>query len=72
MQRRRRQDIFHTALVADTPEGRYVIEMTPIPPSGVGISDATAGSTAIGMNLVIIPPGATAEAHYHDGFETAI
>jgi uncharacterized RmlC-like cupin family protein len=24
------------------------------------------------MNLVIIPPGATADAHFHDGFETAI
>jgi uncharacterized RmlC-like cupin family protein len=41
-------------------------------PAFVGLSDATAGSTAIGMNLVIIPPGATADAHSHDGFETAI
>lgn len=41
-------------------------------PAFVGISAATAGSTAIGMNMVVIPPGATAEAHYHDGFETAI
>jgi uncharacterized RmlC-like cupin family protein len=41
-------------------------------PAFVGISDTTAGSTAIGMNLVLIPPGATADAHYHDGFETAI
>ena len=24
------------------------------------------------MNVVVIPPGATAQAHYHDGFETAI
>ena len=41
-------------------------------PAFVGISDVTAGSTAIGMNLVIIPPGATADAHFHEGFETAI
>ena len=24
------------------------------------------------MNLVVFPPGASAEPHYHDGFETAI
>jgi uncharacterized RmlC-like cupin family protein len=41
-------------------------------PAFVGISDATAGSTGIGMNVVVIPPGAAAEPHYHDGFETAI
>ena len=41
-------------------------------PAYVGISDVTAGSTGLGMNLVIIPAGATADAHYHDGFETAI
>jgi uncharacterized RmlC-like cupin family protein len=41
-------------------------------PAFVGISEATAGSTGIGMNLVIIPPSATADAHFHDGFETAI
>ena len=41
-------------------------------PAFVGISDTTAGATGIGMNLVIIPPGATADAHFHDGFETAI
>jgi uncharacterized RmlC-like cupin family protein len=41
-------------------------------PAFVGISDETAGSTGIGMNVVVIPPGAAAEPHYHDGFETAI
>jgi uncharacterized RmlC-like cupin family protein len=41
-------------------------------PAFVGISDETAGSSDIGMNLVIIPPGAAADPHYHDGFETAI
>lgn len=41
-------------------------------PAFVGISEQTAGSTGIGMNVVIIPAGATAEPHYHDGFESAI
>jgi uncharacterized RmlC-like cupin family protein len=41
-------------------------------PAFVGISGATAGATGIGMNLVIVPPGASADAHFHDGYETAI
>jgi uncharacterized RmlC-like cupin family protein len=41
-------------------------------PAFVGISDESAGSSGIGMNLVVIPPGAAADPHYHDGFETAI
>jgi uncharacterized RmlC-like cupin family protein len=41
-------------------------------PNFVGVSQATAGSTAIAMNLVVIPPGAAAEPHLHRGYETAI
>ena len=41
-------------------------------PNYVGISANTAGASAISMNLVIIPAGARATPHYHDGFETAI
>jgi uncharacterized RmlC-like cupin family protein len=41
-------------------------------PNFVGISGATSGARGIGMNIVVIPPGAAAEAHFHDGFETAI
>ncbi len=41
-------------------------------PNFVGISGATAGSTRISMNLVIIPPGGAAEPHLHRGYETAI
>ena len=37
-----------------------------------GISAQTAGSKVLSMNLVMIPPGAMAEAHYHDGYESAI
>ncbi|MDX2212435.1 MAG: cupin domain-containing protein [Oculatellaceae cyanobacterium bins.114] len=41
-------------------------------PNYVGISEKTAGATGISMNIVVIPPGAKAEPHFHDGFETAI
>ena len=41
-------------------------------PNYVGISEKTAGSTGISMNIVIIPPSAKAEPHFHNGFETAI
>lgn len=41
-------------------------------PNYVGISGKTAGASGISMNIVIIPPSAKAEPHYHDGFETAI
>ncbi|MBI2761672.1 MAG: cupin domain-containing protein [Chloroflexi bacterium] len=41
-------------------------------PYFVGISGATAGSTAISMNLIVIPPGGAAEPHLHRGYETAI
>jgi uncharacterized RmlC-like cupin family protein len=41
-------------------------------PNYVGISSQTAGAKGISMNIVIIPAGAKAQPHYHDGFETAI
>lgn len=41
-------------------------------PYFVGIGEATAGAAGISMNLVVIPPGAAAEPHFHKGFETAI
>jgi uncharacterized RmlC-like cupin family protein len=41
-------------------------------PYFVGVSQATAQAGGISMNLVIIPPGAAAEPHFHKGFETAI
>ena len=41
-------------------------------PNFVGISEQTAGAQGLSMNLVVIPPGAKAEPHYHDGYETAI
>lgn len=41
-------------------------------PNYVGVSGITAGSTGISMNMVVIPPAAAAEPHFHRGFETAI
>ena len=41
-------------------------------PNYVGISGKTAGATGISMNVVIIPPSAKAEPHFHNGYETAI
>jgi uncharacterized RmlC-like cupin family protein len=41
-------------------------------PNFVGISTATAGSSAISMNVVVIPAGGAAEPHVHRGYETAI
>lgn len=41
-------------------------------PNYVGISELSAGSKGISMNMVVIPPGAKAEPHFHEGYETAI
>ncbi len=41
-------------------------------PYFVGISGATTGAQGISMNLVIIPPGGSAEPHFHRDYETAI
>jgi uncharacterized RmlC-like cupin family protein len=41
-------------------------------PSFVGISADTAGARGLSMNLVVIPPGAAAEPHFHKGFESAV
>jgi uncharacterized RmlC-like cupin family protein len=38
----------------------------------IGISGETCGSTGLAMHLVVVPPGASAEPHLHEGYETAI
>ena len=38
----------------------------------LGICDTTSPARGLSLNLVIVPPGAVAEPHFHDGFETAI
>ena len=37
-----------------------------------GVSEETSGARGLSMSLVVIPPGGSAEPHYHRGFETAI
>ena len=41
-------------------------------PYFVGISNTTVGAKGLSMNLVVIPPGGTAEPHSHRDYETAI
>ena len=41
-------------------------------PYFVGISGDTAGSKGISLNLIVIPPGGSAEPHLHKGYESAI
>lgn len=41
-------------------------------PNFVGISCETVGASGLSMNLVVIPPGAAAESHYHNDFESAV
>jgi uncharacterized RmlC-like cupin family protein len=38
----------------------------------IGISADVCGSTGLSMSYIVVPPGAVADAHYHDGYETAI
>jgi uncharacterized RmlC-like cupin family protein len=67
-------------ILADAPAESGVVLVSPEHavktrqglPAFVGISEATAGSTGICMNLIEIPPGGRAEPHLHLGFETAI
>jgi len=41
-------------------------------PNFVGISGKTVGAKGLSMNLVVIPPGAKAAPHHHEGFESAV
>jgi uncharacterized RmlC-like cupin family protein len=41
-------------------------------PYFVGVSAASAGATRLSMNLVVVPPFAAAEPHFHRGFESAV
>ncbi len=38
----------------------------------VGVSARSCGAGGLSMSLVVVPPGAAAEPHSHDGYETAI
>jgi uncharacterized RmlC-like cupin family protein len=37
-----------------------------------GVSGASAGARALGLNLLMIPPGSRGMPHYHEGHETAL
>jgi len=37
-----------------------------------GVSARVCGSTGLSMSYIVVPPGGVAEAHSHDGYETAI
>jgi uncharacterized RmlC-like cupin family protein len=41
-------------------------------PYFLGVCGSTTPARGLSLSLVIVPPGAAAEPHYHDGFETAI
>lgn len=41
-------------------------------PYFIGVSEKTAGARGLSMHMVVIPPGARAEPHWHEGYETAI
>jgi uncharacterized RmlC-like cupin family protein len=41
-------------------------------PNFVGISGKTVGAKGLSMNMVVIPPGAKAAPHHHQGFESAV
>ncbi len=41
-------------------------------PYFVGLSYDTVGAKNLAMHLIVIPPGASSEAHYHQKYETGI
>jgi uncharacterized RmlC-like cupin family protein len=41
-------------------------------PYFAGVSGATAGAKGLSMHMVVIPPGARADPHIHQEYETAI
>lgn len=49
---RPRRPLFHSALIASVPEGRYFMEMTPIPRHGTGVDRGVVGEGAVGSRLL--------------------
>jgi uncharacterized RmlC-like cupin family protein len=41
-------------------------------PYFLGVCESSSPARALSLSLVIVPPGASSEPHYHEGFETAI
>jgi uncharacterized RmlC-like cupin family protein len=57
--------------VANLRPGQEVMTRQRLP-YFIGISGATVGAQGLAMHMVVIPPGAAAEPHLHQGYETAI
>lgn len=55
--------VIRPTAATDTKQGLPVFQ---------GISGRNAGSKGISMNKVVIPPGGSAKAHRHKGYESAI
>lgn len=55
--------VIHPTATSDTKQGL---------PMFVGISGKNAGTKHISMNKVVIPPGKSAKAHIHKGFESVV
>ncbi|MGD8589989.1 MAG: cupin domain-containing protein [Chromatiales bacterium] len=65
--------------IAPRPYGEVVLVHSPPEimtvqklPNFVGVSGRTVGAKQLSMNLVVIPPGARAEPHHHQDFESAV
>ena len=52
MRRRSPQPLFHSALIAYTPEGRCVVEMTPVPRHGHPADRGIVGGGAVGSRVL--------------------
>jgi hypothetical protein len=50
--RRAPQRLFHAALVAETAEGRCVVEMTPVPRAGVAAARGVVGGGPVGSRVL--------------------
>ena len=51
-QRRPRRPLYHSALIANLPEGCYCMEMTPIPRGGDSAERGVVGEGAVGTRLL--------------------
>lgn len=51
---------------------RATLTSTQRLPYFIGVSADTVGARGLSMHLVVIPPGARAQPHMHQGYETAI
>lgn len=52
LERRSARPLFHAALTADTAEGRYYVEMTPVPRRGRGDERGVVGGGVVGSRLL--------------------